>query len=682
MLGNFPHEILLIIGQHLDHEADFNALAQTSRVFFSIFNPVLYRHLQRLLDDEEPFPFLQRAAEDGKVASVRSLLRAGVPPGLVYRQTSHPATLAAERGHEDVVEVFLDQGIGLVHANNLIISDYYRSWGSRLVPPFPMPSLFIAAAESGHESVMRLLLRHTPEPKAFIEYWPEDALMLATRNGHIPVMKLLLELGWSACIWDGDTPLVAVAAGLELPVFRVVFEALSDSDLKEPEILRPMVQNAILNGNVPVMEFLIEKNIDPTIFIQGCEEGFGFQVSGTEGRIPCIIIETAATYPDMGQLLLEWVDVDAIISDCPWGMHDLMRLAVAVGSEDLAKRVLNAAHSDDQLHTSLVASGLFFAARYGHSALVTLLLDLGASPNGKYLPQYNVRTPLPIIRAICEGHVEVVKTLLGTEVDMSLQECLSILHSALTGLPSDAHDQILRLLLDRDAISNFSHLGPVSRNNCAHGLLQAAVGKDVKTFDLLCRHFHVALDRDNRLHQTAFVKAARRADPTVLKPFLEAGFDPNFISEPDSQHRNLVLLLAAASGRNHAAAAVQLLLQFGANVNIRDPNRNNMTALNILLWERKIKRDTESQAIKLLARNGADLLATDCFGNDALAICANRGAGSTNVPTIKALLECFDEQGIPFERFKGNVAKAAAAAVDFEVARVLWRYYWRKVHPV
>lgn len=92
MLTDLPTEILLVISQNLEFEADLNALAQVNRAFYPIFNDLLYRHLQQIvaLHATEPFKGLLWAARNGNADSVRSLLNAGVPPDTTGAIDDHP----------------------------------------------------------------------------------------------------------------------------------------------------------------------------------------------------------------------------------------------------------------------------------------------------------------------------------------------------------------------------------------------------------------------------------------------------------------------------------------------------------------------------------------------------------------------------------------------------------------
>lgn len=81
--------------------------------------------------------------------------------------------------------------------------------------------------------------------------------------------------------------------------------------------------------------------------------------------------------------------------------------------------------------------------------------------------------------------------------------------------------------------------------------------------------------------------------------------------------------------------------------------------------------------MKILLKKGADPFCICNRGNTPLLIAAYHGS----LATVKVLLEFFDEKGTPFEQIKEMIEAAARSTCCPKVARLLWHWYWPKVHP-
>jgi ankyrin repeat protein len=140
---------------------------------------------------------------------------------------------------------------------------------------------------------------------------------------------------------------------------------------------------------------------------------------------------------------------------------------------------------------------------------------------------------------------------------------------------------------------------------------------------------------DNLLGEgaTAFMRAARGGDPTMMQILLDSGADPRLAQKNGNTPLMLsIRFLSSGGGLNpfevngqRAVEAVNLSLELGVDINAK--NSRNDSALHLALEYPNI--------LKLLAEHGADLGITDRLGRTVLD--AALAAGKPNEETIGLL---------------------------------------------
>ena len=171
-------ELLLMIGNSIEAERDLNSLCQTSRKFYDLLNPYLYRTNTK---SPKKSSALIWAAIKGSEATARMSLQQGGDVQWIDDEGRNLVSLAAQNGHDMVVKLFLKTGQVDI---NMVDCDDYRN---------PRSSLSYAA-EAGHETIVELLLEHE-NVDVDQGCGIRSPLSYAAAGGHAAVVKLLLKTG-------------------------------------------------------------------------------------------------------------------------------------------------------------------------------------------------------------------------------------------------------------------------------------------------------------------------------------------------------------------------------------------------------------------------------------------------------------------------------------------------------
>ena len=119
--------------------------------------------------DDEKASWLYVAADNGLIDTVSELLNQGANPNQACADSYTPLYLAAQNGHAAVVEALLKSGA----VPDALIEKKY--------------SALYVAADHGYIDVVKILLSYGANPNSEVE----SPLVIATKNGHIEIVKLL-----------------------------------------------------------------------------------------------------------------------------------------------------------------------------------------------------------------------------------------------------------------------------------------------------------------------------------------------------------------------------------------------------------------------------------------------------------------------------------------------------------
>ena len=231
---------------------------------------------------------------------------------------------------------------------------------------------------------------------------------------------------------------------------------------------------------------------------------------------------------------------------------------------------------------------LHFAAYSGVLPLVRTILDQGKHEIDLQDPEGGT----PLYWAALSGHTLVVKLLLekGASLNTKGYEGRTALHAA----AMRGHENVVQLLLDNGAETGTKD---IYGDTVLH---QAVRSSDETVVQLL---LEVGVDAENGIGETALHLAARQGSKRIIQLLLENGAD---IGIKDNSG-NTVLYKAVTS---HEETVVQLLLEIGVDFNAE--NSGGRTALHLAArWGSK-------NTVQLLLEKGADIDVKDAYGNTVL----------------------------------------------------------------
>lgn len=254
--------------------------------------------------------------------------------------------------------------------------------------------------------------------------------------------------------------------------------------------------------------------------------------------------------------------------------------AAACGHKDIVAALI-AAGDDGKATDGRIASALTFASQKGQWAVVQLLLENEASPNGKV----DWRLESPLLVAARQGHTEVVRLLVNAGASPEEQSRKPEDVNPVEAAVRRGHKQCVAIMLPR--ASDWSALG---------GLREASKRKDREMLELFKAYVPDAV----------MVYAADLGFDDLVIELLERGARTETQLNPFPTHklkeaRGSALVAACATGN---LALTRRLLEAGADVNARHDGFGDLYALNTAA------RSGNAQLVKLLLDHGADVGAT------------------------------------------------------------------------
>ena len=323
---------------------------------------------------------------------------------LVYRG-GHQATLslhkASSKGYTDVVRALLEYDTSLRSMPGYT-APYYKN---------EIGKLLLLAAENGHIEVVRLLLE--VDPNAAKSERDSTPLVEACRKGYIDIARLLLENGADTA----GTALMAASRKGRINIVRLLLEHGANPNSYPIPIpySRSALMEASVKDHVDVAQLLLENGADPHLHSDGWT---ALTLAADEGNTEV-----------MRLLLQNGVDPNIICEE-----HHMTALMLAVkhgchyGRLETVQLLLD--YKADPNITVENHGALDVAAEYGGVDIVQLLLQYIKDPSEKALRCWEA-----LSNASRFGHTEIVKILLENgaknhikTVEIGTTPLLSLIH--------------------------------------------------------------------------------------------------------------------------------------------------------------------------------------------------------------------------------------------------------------
>ncbi|KAL3428453.1 ankyrin repeat protein [Phlyctema vagabunda] len=263
-----------------------------------------------------------------------------------------------------------------------------------------------------------------------------------------------------------------------------------------------------------------------------------------------------------------------------------LHLAAINGHDSTIKLLLKFGALDIDAKNQLGSTALIIAAAYGWHIVTKTLLNVGAD-----IGSLNHHLNTPLHQAAIGNKPEIITILLEYSAKSnikkkgSLDDFMNLRNvkgeTALQIAAACGFTQVVDILLAKGA-------DPLLANQSVQPWISAAINGHMNLSAKLKAHMdyiadrkhgsgHVEASGDDSLTGSewnkytlsrALMEAVKARSVPACRSFLEAGADPNIISKADSRgYKQVPLHFVAANG---LAALVELLLEFGAKLNIQD----------------------------------------------------------------------------------------------------------------
>ena len=476
------------------------------------------------------------------------------------------------------------------------------------------------AAEGGHKPIVELLLESGADMNA------KPSAVLASQKGHLHIAELLLDTAIEENVYRrqiSSALCTAAHAGHE-ELVRFLLERGADPNFLEKEHHDGQIplHAASLRGHQSIAQLLIDNGAD--VNAQGGKYGYAIWAAMSQGHNEIIelLLQHGANIS-----VHSGYDGEALVAACKGGYRNIVELLLDEGVDPNATRDQ---HDDDAFISAL---------KRGHKDIVKLLLEKGAYVNGHRGKYAQAITPLyvaseyaseDVVRLLLEfgADVNIVGGYWGTALQVASyqgkKDSVQLLlewgsnvntlagnryGSALTCASCTGNKDIVQLLLEWGANVNIQ-----TGNDFGPALIVASFYNHKEIVELLLE-WGADVNCPGGKYGSALIAASFGNHKEIVELLLEWGADVNFPGEVNfySHEKYGTALIQAASyaGNCYGSALtcasykgnkdiVQLLLEWGANVNIQTGNDFGPALIEAPSYNRK-------EIVELLLEWGADV---------------------------------------------------------------------------
>ncbi|KAJ5163663.1 uncharacterized protein N7500_005493 [Penicillium coprophilum] len=435
-LTHLPAELIHIIVKFLREARYLNSLAQTCSGLHLLLNPILYQNSNRLLHG---YPLVW-AAKHSSELTIHRALDAGASTYSCHYNFRRSLVAAVDNSSETIVRLILEQntepGIFIQNQSCGQCEDQRPETASKVLHP-----LYLAAVR-GNVAIVKLLIAHNVTFEHDHDCCGEtcfDLVFAAVENGHLAVVKVLIEAGYAlndadSVYWHKQPLHAAVLQGN-----TELVQYLLDGGAKPSPQEEPPIMSAAKNGDLEMVKLLLERGADPNKRFCGsmalsCAAGHGHveivevlldhgadpdpdMVQGWLSTLYHVAIHGQLTILNL--LLARGLDIypkeptkkrallSSVIGDPNWRLVERQKKAV------FAEFFRTFADFEDMINDKdeeAQAEVLYIAIGYGWDDIVKRVLEHGFSADGVYR-RCETRYERPILQAIDNGHIETTKLL-------------------------------------------------------------------------------------------------------------------------------------------------------------------------------------------------------------------------------------------------------------------------------
>ncbi|KAF7978245.1 hypothetical protein HWV62_1264 [Athelia sp. TMB] len=406
-------------------------------------------------------------------------------------------------------------------------------------------------------------------------------LLVASQEGHLEIVRLLLDKGANANLLreDHGTALHAASAEGHMKVARLLLDKGADVNI-EGGNYGTALQVASSCGHVKLAELLLERGAD--VDVDGGDYGVALHIASASGDV------------EIARLLL---DNGANVNIIGGHYGTALQIASVCGHVEFAALLLDKG-ANVNVEGGYYGTALQAASTGGHVELARLLLDKEANVNAR-----GGHYGTALQAASAKGHLDLAKLLLDKGGNVNIQG--GVQGTALQIACGGRHIELAKLLLENGANVN----SDATLFNFGTALQVASGQGDLDIVRLLLDN-GADVNVEGEDYSSALQVAVAADHLEIVKLLLVNGANANIVEGNEDPP----LLVAIAAGHLDLA---KLLIDNGADVNVEGGEYGS--ALQVAIAEGHL------ELAKLLLDNGADVNFEGGYFGSALQAASARG---------------------------------------------------------
>ncbi|OJJ53754.1 hypothetical protein ASPSYDRAFT_35996 [Aspergillus sydowii CBS 593.65] len=584
--STLPAEILYCIADQIEYTWEINTLCLVNRHFYQIFNPYLSRFNKQYSQGS----VLDWAVRKGSETLAHKLLSDLVSTDRLDPQTwTSVARSACDHGQVHVFRLLLEAGQSLFIPSEMFKKLNWLFWES------------LSTGNEPNEPIIRLLLQHGAsfDGHPAMQLFPFYYLF-----SHPGVVKAVIEY----------TPLDSGVSSV--PLADLLHGAFMTPNSCTPEIIDCFISRGVDLSTIPVDTgvgttlYHAIHQLRPRALRYLLQLGLGLKIRESGASLAPLRVALHRHQPDNALVLLEWVDVNKIMTErkeVDW----LLCIAAALGLASILQQLLQTGCSPDLAMPEQALGGpglpaIAWAARFQQSDMVEVLIEHGAKPYYQAL-----------IYALQTGNVPIAEMLLKAGADPNCRAQLVHLPALCVAAPNETLFRLLlahgahmpeqgwypsvgRYAISRGGIPQVQMLldRGMSLDGHSSSVFVDAIRVGATMLEFIESHVY-RFDRHERgaFDESPFIDAIESNDVPTFTWLVNNGFIEVL---SDDELCKMLFTLFERFDSNEATQALDFLLSRGVNINASEAGVGHRVLWGVLAY------GLPEWAPKLLLDRGAD----------------------------------------------------------------------------